>query len=117
MKVTLRRYPTGHVFAEIGAVPRTVGNITEISRESGWGWSSLAAEGIVYVSGGVGAKLAEQEMVGALRREGFDVDPDAPPRKQAVECVTCGPYGRRGCTACHGLGRVWPEGGVTYPGN
>ena len=111
MIVTLRRYPI-HTFAEFGAIPRTLGNVSPIARHSGWEWSSVNASGIIYEGGQRGYELAELAMVQALRREGFTVDPSAPVRRQAVECVTCGPYGRRGCTGCHGTGRVWPDGGV-----
>jgi hypothetical protein len=110
--VTLRRYVTGHVFAEFGAVPRTIGNVTELGRLSGWSWSSTAAEGVVLIPGGAGAARAEGEMVAALRREGWTVDEAAPPRRQAVECVSCGTSGRAHCANCYGTGRHWPDGGV-----
>jgi len=110
MLVRLRRYKSGHVFAEIGAVPRTVGNLVAHG-SAAWGWSSLAAQGVVYEPGDRGARLAEEAMVKALRLEGFEVSP-ADPVRPAVECVTCGTDGRRGCTGCGGTGRVWPDGGV-----
>ena len=111
--VTLRRYRE-HIYAEFGAVPRTVGNVTPSAWISGWEWSSLESQGVVYTDGRTGRAIAEQAMIAALAREGFTVDPGAEPRQQAVACPSCGTSGQRGCQICGGTGRVWPEGGVTY---
>lgn len=110
--VKLRRYDTGHIFAECGAVPRTVGNVTPCGRINGYTWSSLEAEGVVHLGGGAGLDVAEGLMVNALRAEGFDVQPTAEPTRQAIECAACDSPGRPSCTSCHGTGRVWPDGGV-----
>jgi hypothetical protein len=112
MLVTLRRYAPGTLFAEFGAIPRTIGNVSELRHLCGFEWSSTAAQGVVLIPGREGAERAEGEMVAALRREGWTVDTAAPPRRQAVECVSCGTSGRAYCANCYGTGRHWPDGGV-----
>lgn len=111
--VRIHRYPdSGHAYAEWGAVPRTVGNVSPNGAKRAYEWSSLEAEGMIYTAGGLGFGRAIDAMVEALRREGFAVDTEASHCPQSLACPSCGTWGQRGCAECHGTGRVWTEQNV-----
>jgi hypothetical protein len=67
-RVTMRRYPDGHVFAEIGKTGRCVGTVAPCA--GGHYWSSLDIGPTVTDKGW---REAEARMASMLRAEGFDV--------------------------------------------